>query len=233
MSDRDQAEFTEPDDTSAKKSIGSKLYRSIKRIYMNFREFCELPSRSRGGIRLVTPIDVKKRRLYRIKCAATGLLSCILSILAIELTLKWNKVRGVYSITSTGQYAPLIIGVGGVISVCWSLMRQESKRRRDLKRRQAINQSEDGIELDTLSHTLADALSHAFAQPDIGFFTNGGALSNDSGVEEGEIAPESSDAFQRPHNEVLMSGALDVHPDLEAQTPANGRSITARNDTSS
>ena len=62
MSDRDQAEFTEPDDTSAKKSIGSKLYRSIKRIYMNFREFCELPSRSRGGIRLVTPIDVKKRR---------------------------------------------------------------------------------------------------------------------------------------------------------------------------
>ncbi|KAL8858529.1 MAG: hypothetical protein Q9178_005027, partial [Gyalolechia marmorata] len=61
ISDRDQAESTEPDDTSAKKSIGLRVYRSIKRIYMEFRKFCKLPSRSRGGIRLVTPIDIKNR----------------------------------------------------------------------------------------------------------------------------------------------------------------------------
>ena len=59
---RDQAESTEPDDTSAKKSIGLRVYRSVKRIYMEFRNFCEFPSRSRGGIRLVTPIDIKNRR---------------------------------------------------------------------------------------------------------------------------------------------------------------------------
>ena len=62
MSDSDQAESTEPNDTSVKKSIRSRLYRSIKWIYMKFRVLCELPSRGRGGIRLVTPIDVKKRR---------------------------------------------------------------------------------------------------------------------------------------------------------------------------
>lgn len=62
ISDRDQTESTEPDDTSAKRSIGLGVYRSIKWIYMKFREFHELSSRSRGGIRLVTPIDVKERR---------------------------------------------------------------------------------------------------------------------------------------------------------------------------
>lgn len=55
-----------------------------------------------------------------------GLLSCVLSIVAIELILKWNKVGGVYSITSTGQYLPLIIGVCSFVSVWWSLVRQES-----------------------------------------------------------------------------------------------------------
>lgn len=49
-----------------------------------------------------------------------------MSIVAIELILKWNKIYGVYSIMSTGQYVPLIIGVGSFISVCWNLMRQES-----------------------------------------------------------------------------------------------------------
>lgn len=40
--------------------------------------------------------------------------------------LKYNKVSGIYSIASTGQYVALIIGVGGFISVLWNLVRQES-----------------------------------------------------------------------------------------------------------
>jgi hypothetical protein len=105
-------------------------------------------------------------------------------MVAIELTLKWKKGGGVYSITSTGQYVPLIIEVASFISVRWSLMQQEvvsvplrkshfsfadrvEERRRNLRRSQDINQDEDGIELDSSSHTLASAINHAFTQPDI------------------------------------------------------------------
>lgn len=64
-------------------------------------------------------------RLLRIRWTATGLASWFLAILAIELTLKWNKVRGIYSVNTTGQYIPLIIGIGSLISVWWNLLRQE------------------------------------------------------------------------------------------------------------
>lgn len=71
ISDSDQAESTEPDDTSVKKSIRLRMhqfvnlkwiYMGLRKEYMELREGCRLPSRSRGGIRLVTPIDVKNRR---------------------------------------------------------------------------------------------------------------------------------------------------------------------------
>lgn len=65
-------------------------------------------------------------RSLRIRWAAIGLTACVLSITAIELTLKWNKVVGVYSIASTGQYISLIIGSTSFVSVCWSLIKQES-----------------------------------------------------------------------------------------------------------
>lgn len=54
-----------------------------------------------------------------------GLLSYTLSIVAIEVILKWNKVSGIYSIASTGQYVALIIGVGSFVSVLWTLVLQE------------------------------------------------------------------------------------------------------------
>ena len=52
-------------------------------------------------------------------------MSYILSIVAIELTLKWNKVLEIYSIASIGQYVPLTVGVGSFISICWRLVQQE------------------------------------------------------------------------------------------------------------
>jgi hypothetical protein len=36
------------------------------------------------------------------------------SILAIEITLSWNHVSGVYEVSSTGQFIPLFIGLMGV-----------------------------------------------------------------------------------------------------------------------
>lgn len=38
----------------------------------------------------------------------------LLFILAVELTIKWNKIKGVGSIGGTGQLLPVIIGVGGM-----------------------------------------------------------------------------------------------------------------------
>ena len=55
-----------------------------------------------------------------------GLLSYTLSIVAIEVILKWNKVRGIYSIASSGQYVALFIGVGSFVSVLWTLVLQET-----------------------------------------------------------------------------------------------------------
>ena len=127
-----------------------------------------------------------------------GLFSYVLSIVAIELLLNYNKVSGAYSISSTGQYVALILGIGGFVSVIWTLIRQEAvsnpfcrdnlcfanqsqERRRNLQRRQIVNQDEDGIELHSLSHNLRDAIDHAFSQPDIGFYTNGGAFPINSG----------------------------------------------------
>ena len=169
-----------------------------------------------------------------------GLLSYTLSIVAIEVILKWNKVSGIYSIASTGQYVALIIGVGSFVSVLWTLVLQEfvshslrkihlcctnwlQERRRNLKHRQVAHQDENGIELDSLSHNLADAVSHAFSQPDIGFSTNGGAFPITSGEEEEDDTqssntPRPSAVFDGPNDEAFMSRPLNVHPDLEAQT---------------
>ncbi len=169
-----------------------------------------------------------------------GLLSYTLSIVAIEVILKWNKVSSIYSIASTGQYVALIIGVGSFVSVLWTLILQETvshlfykghlcctkwlqERRRNLKRRQVANQDENGIELDSLSHNLADAVSHAFSRPDIGFSTNDGAFPITSGEQEEDDAqssntPGPSPVFDGPNNEAFMSRPLDIHPDLEAQT---------------
>lgn len=39
----------------------------------------------------------------------------IYTILAVELTLAWNNVRGVYDVQSTGQFIALFIGLVGLV----------------------------------------------------------------------------------------------------------------------
>ena len=119
------------------------IYDGIKGVYRYFRVKWGLPVRGRRGIRLITPIDIKDRRYvgslqrhtecrlltasrnYRIRCAASGVASLIISITAVEATLSWNKVVNVYSIRSTGQYIPFTIGVASIIQVFWQLAKQE------------------------------------------------------------------------------------------------------------
>jgi hypothetical protein len=62
--------------------------------------------------------------IYR-TLASLGLLIFTYSILSIELTISWNRISGVYDISSTGQIIPLVIGLGLLMSVTWRLVRKK------------------------------------------------------------------------------------------------------------
>ena len=102
-----------------------------------------------------------------------------------------------------------------------SFTKRVQERRRDLRRRQELDQYEDGIELDGLPHTLTHAISHAFTRPDVAFLTNNGALPNPMGEEDENVQSPNpstlSKVSQGPYDEYLVSGALGISPDLEAQ----------------
>lgn len=60
---------------------------------------------------------------------APGILVASWSILAVELTLHWNSVKGVYNVKSTGQIIALVVGLGMLVKVLWLLRpRRVSKR---------------------------------------------------------------------------------------------------------
>jgi hypothetical protein len=135
-----QNEHGEQSTAGGKIAISQRVYRKIKRLHSKLRLACSLPKRRRGGIYLVTPVEVHERRqvancvvwhqtdhyrLLRIRWAITGLLAFFTSIFAIECVLSWNKVQGVYSLSSTGQYIPLIISVASLVSVIWNVAQQE------------------------------------------------------------------------------------------------------------
>lgn len=42
-------------------------------------------------------------------------------MIGVELTLKWNRVSGVYRVDSTGQVIPLVVGIGSATSVAWKI----------------------------------------------------------------------------------------------------------------
>lgn len=181
------------------------------KLYQELREWVLLPPHSRGGIRLITPIDIKQRKRYRMRCALSGLASCIVFIAAIETTLQSNKVVGINSIASTGQYLAFIIGLSTLITALWQALKQETVRRRDLLRRYTLNDNTAEIDLDTLPHTLWGAVRHAFGQGDAAFMTNGGAFEASSGTiaEEGEgVLEQASTPSNDPEDPYMMSGAL-------------------------
>ena len=47
----------------------------------------------------------------------TSLLLVAWFVLAVELSLRWNSVTGIYDIGSTGQLIPFIIGLLGLLRV--------------------------------------------------------------------------------------------------------------------
>ena len=43
-------------------------------------------------------------------------------IISTELVIRWNHIRGVNSIQSTGQILPIVVGGGSLIRVMWKFM---------------------------------------------------------------------------------------------------------------
>lgn len=67
-----------------------------------------------------------------IRYAVGGLICNIVllvwTMLGVELPLYWNRVEGVYSLASTGQFIPLIVGIGAWIQLLNAFYRQVSLR---------------------------------------------------------------------------------------------------------
>lgn len=51
------------------------------------------------------------------------------AVVAVELTIAWNNVTGVYTLESTGQLIPVIIGVVGLLRVLHGLSVEKSHTR--------------------------------------------------------------------------------------------------------
>ena len=55
--------------------------------------------------------------------AVKNLFVIILFIVQVEITIVWNHISGLNSLTSLGQLIPFILGVGGLLKVVWSKWR--------------------------------------------------------------------------------------------------------------
>ena len=62
--------------------------------------------------------DEKTFNVVTICLRAASIACAIYTILAVELTIKWNGINGVYTIRTTGQPIPFVIGV---IRLCKAL----------------------------------------------------------------------------------------------------------------
>jgi len=65
---------------------------------------------------------IKSPKLWTFS-AVKNLLLIILFITQVELTIVWNHISGLNSLTSLGQLIPFILGVGGFLKVLWSKWR--------------------------------------------------------------------------------------------------------------
>jgi hypothetical protein len=61
--------------------------------------------------------------LSRVFSGIIGYGSFIWSISAIELIIRWNKISGVHTLKSTGQYFPLVIGLCSFTAVVYELIK--------------------------------------------------------------------------------------------------------------
>ncbi|KAF8456604.1 hypothetical protein BGX38DRAFT_1266354 [Terfezia claveryi] len=93
----------------------------------------------------------------------TRLLGAILSgtllvfIIAVELTIRWNKIEGVQAIGSTGQLLPVIIGVGGVVRVLMRLISDNIARHKKKGLRRMVTTSGSGDNGPVVTNHVSEA----------------------------------------------------------------------------
>jgi hypothetical protein len=46
-------------------------------------------------------------------------LPCVIAVVATEVTIRWNKIRGVDSLDSVSQLVPFVIGLGQLLYVLY------------------------------------------------------------------------------------------------------------------
>lgn len=51
--------------------------------------------------------------------AAVALAVCVELVLGVELSVRWNAVRGVADVGAPGQLIPAVVGIGGLVRVVW------------------------------------------------------------------------------------------------------------------
>ena len=67
------------------------------------------------------------RKWYYLPTAAFTFLITVGLILAIELGIRWNHIGDVQSLGTVGQLVPLILGLGGLVKVLWTWVREASR----------------------------------------------------------------------------------------------------------
>jgi hypothetical protein len=66
-------------------------------------------------------------RIRQKRYGSIALFGTIISILAIELTLLWNNIGGVYSISSTGQLIAFIVGLVPLITTIYGVLKETAE----------------------------------------------------------------------------------------------------------
>ncbi|KAI1378295.1 hypothetical protein F4677DRAFT_390394 [Hypoxylon crocopeplum] len=106
-------------------SLVGSVVTLLLRVLSLFRRLLQL--RSRWG-RPDTPLSPRPTELVRIvKVSMTKLVSSVVAlvvfIIAIELTLAWNNIYGIYGCASFSQLFPLIVGAANLVRVIYQLLR--------------------------------------------------------------------------------------------------------------
>ncbi|KAH8820627.1 hypothetical protein F5884DRAFT_826984 [Xylogone sp. PMI_703] len=72
-----------------------------------------------------------EQRLLTVLLVGTNLFAFIYSALGIELTIYWNSIRSMYTIDTTGQLIPFVVGAVGLFGAIYGAIYPEAKRAED------------------------------------------------------------------------------------------------------
>ena len=123
------------------RGLGQHNFWRVPRLYHRVRQLSqtsELPEWKVLGIASDVQLSqiplTKSARVWA--CMATQTLLLIVALIVqVELTIAWNNISGLQSVSTVGQLIPFILGVGGLMKVLWGkwcLIRSGIKETHDM-----------------------------------------------------------------------------------------------------